>query len=204
MILIPVLCGAYLLGSVPTGLLIGRLLKGVDVRQHGSGTVGATNVYRVVGKLPGLIVLLVDTVKGWFPVALLAGWSMQWGVTASADTVKILLGLAAVAGHIWNPFLQFKGGRGVATSLGVLLGLSPAVGLSTLAVWIIVVLFTRYVSIASVAAALAAPFLMAFFGLPTRWVLGGILVGLAVIARHRPNILRLLHGEEHQFGKPKP
>lgn len=184
------LCAAYLLGSIPTGVLVGRF-KGIDVRRRGSGNVGATNVARVVGKVPGLLVLIVDVAKGWVPVAVLGSWG---------PTSTILLGMAAVAGHIWNPFLQFQGGKGVATAFGVLLGLDLRVAVGTLGVWIAAAAVTRYVSVASVSAALAAPFLMLFLGLPASWVLGAIGVGLAVMARHRPNFLRLIHGEEHRIG----
>ncbi len=199
MITLVSLCLAYLLGSIPTGLIAGRL-KGIDVRQHGSGNVGATNVARVVGKLPGLLVLLIDAAKGWLPVTLLASKGIQMGVGMPADSFRILLGITSVAGHIWNPFLEFKGGRGVATGLGVLLGLDWRVGLGTFAIWLIVAFFTRFVSVASIASAFSAPFFMVLFGLPTVWVLGGIGVSLAIIARHRPNILRLLHGDEHRIG----
>ena len=202
MIALPAICLAYLLGAIPTGLLFGRL-KGVDVRQHGSGNVGATNVARVVGKLPGLLVLLVDTAKGWLPVTLLASKAISMGVGIPADSFRMLLGVTAVAGHIWNPFLQFKGGRGVATGLGVLLGLDWRVGLGAIGMWLIVAFLTRYVSVASIAAAFSAPFFMALLGLPTLWVIGGIGVGLAILWRHRPNILRLLQGEEHRIG-PRP
>ena len=184
-------CAAYLFGSIPTGVLVGRL-RGVDVRRQGSGNIGATNVARVVGRLPGLLVLIVDVAKGWIPVAVLGSW---------VPVSKILLGMAAVTGHVWNPFLQFQGGKGVATALGVLLGLDLRVALGTLGVWIAVAAVTRYVSVASVSAALAAPFLMLFFGLPTSWILGAIGVGLAIMARHRPNFLRLIHGEENRIGR---
>ncbi len=193
---------SYLLGAIPTGLLVGRL-KGIDVRKQGSGNIGATNVARVVGKLPGLFVLLVDAAKGWLPVAVLAPLAVSSQGRVSPELVKVLLGVAAVAGHIWNPFLQFKGGRGVATSLGVLLGLDLRVGLAVLGVWLAVVWWTRYVSVGSVAAALAAPFLMMWMGLPTVGILGGIGISLAIIARHRPNILRLLHGEENRVGQKR-
>lgn len=201
MILLPLLCAAYLLGAIPTGLLIGRLAKGIDIRRHGSGNVGATNVARVVGRLPALFVLAVDVAKGWLPVVFLAPIAARIsGAPISPEAVKLLLGLAAVAGHIWNPFLQFQGGRGVATSLGLLLGLDLRVALSVLGVWVIVAWVSRYVSMASISAALAAPFLIAWLGLSVLWVLGAVGVSLAVIGRHRPNILRLLHGEEHRIG----
>ena len=193
MILLTQLCLAYLLGAIPTGLVMGRLFKGVDVREHGSGNVGATNVARVAGKLPGLIVLVVDAAKGGLPVFFLPSpLSPQW--------LPVTLGMAAVAGHIWNPFLQFQGGKGVATSLGVLLGLDWRVGLCSAVVWGLAAFFTRYVSVASTAAALAAPFLILFWGHPTSWVLGGIAVSLAIIARHRSNYLRLLQREEQHIG----
>ena len=201
MILIAALCLAYLMGSIPTGLLVVRLTKGLDVRQQGSGNVGATNVYRTAGKLAGIFVLAVDGLKGWVPAALLADWAASFGGGPSLHTFRILLGAAAVAGHIWNPFLQFKGGKGVATAMGLLLALDPRVALSCFAVWMTVVLLTRYVSLASVAAAFCAPFLVTLMGGPTSWTMGSVAVALAVIARHRPNLLRLLHGEENRFGR---
>jgi glycerol-3-phosphate acyltransferase PlsY len=200
MILLSLLCATYLMGGFPTGLIVGKLFKGVDVRRYGSGNVGATNVLRVVGKLPGLLVLLVDTAKGWAPVTFFGSLASTSGMHPHPETARILLAVASVSGHIWNPFLQLQGGRGVATGLGVLLGLDNRVGLAVLGVWLVVVAVTRYVSVASITAALAAPFLMLFLGRPLSWVWGAIGIGLAIIARHRPNILRLLQGEEHRFG----
>lgn len=200
MIFLGLLCASYLLGGIPTGLLLGRWVKGIDIRQYGSGNVGATNVLRVVGKVPGLLVLVVDLFKGWLPVALFPSFALPSGTKVPPELLKILFGMAAVSGHLWNPFLELKGGRGVATSLGVLLGLNPKVALGTFMVWVGVLLFTRYVSVASLSAALIAPFLMFLFGSPLSWLLGSIGVSLAVIARHRPNILRLIQGEEHRFG----
>ena len=197
MILLPILCACFLLGSIPTGVLVGRL-KGVDVRRQGSGNVGATNVYRTAGKLPGLFVLVVDGLKGWLPVAVIATWALRHDPSLAPDTTAILAGTAAVAGHIWNPFLQFRGGKGVATSLGVMIGLSYTLALWTAGVWIVVVAITRYVSVASIAAAMAAPFVMLLLGLPVHWIFGGIFVAIAIIGRHRENILRLLHGEENR------
>lgn len=195
MIVLSALCLAYLLGSIPTGLLVGRL-RGIDVRKHGSGNVGATNVARVVGKLPGLFVLIVDAAKGYVPVTLIASKAAAMEAGWPAENLRILLGVVAVAGHIWNPFLQFKGGRGVATGLGVLLGLDGRVGLGSLLVWLIVVFLTKYVSIASISAAIASCFLMALLGHSVLWVWGAIAVALVILWRHRPNLLRLLQGEE--------
>ena len=201
LILISSVCLSYLLGAVPTGMLMGRLFR-VDIRRHGSGNVGATNVTRVLGKFPGVIVLLVDTAKGWIPAAWLAVRAAQMG-SAGGDGLPVLLGTAAVAGHIWNPFLQFQGGKGVATGLGVLLGLDVRVGLAAAALWLIAAVLTRYVSIASVSAAVGACFLMPVFGHPLAWTFGSIAVALAILWRHRPNFLRLLHGEEHRIGVVK-
>lgn len=195
------LCFSYLLGAIPTGVLMGRLFQ-VDIRQKGSGNVGATNVARVLGKLPGLIVLAVDTAKGWIPAGWLAFRALQMGA-AGGEWLPVGLGVAAVAGHLWNPFLKFQGGKGVATGLGVLLGLDARVGLLAAGVWLLVAVLTRYVSVASVSAAMAAPFLLLLFGHPSAWVLGGIAVSLAILARHRPNFLRLLHGEEHRIGSSR-
>lgn len=200
LIFVSSVCFSYLLGAIPTGVWMGRLFR-LDIREHGSGNVGATNVSRVLGKLPGAIVLLVDTAKGWIPAAWLASKAAQMGAAGGAG-LPVFLGMAAVAGHIWNPFLRFQGGKGVATGLGVLLGLDVRVGLGTAGVWLLVVFFTRYVSVASVSAAMASCFLMVLFGHPLSWTLGSIGVALAITARHRPNFLRLLHGEEHPI-RPK-
>lgn len=197
------LCVAYLMGAIPTGLIAGKL-KGIDIRKQGSGNVGATNVYRVAGKLPGALVLIVDVAKGFLPVTLLTKWAVAMGIAGvSPDLFRILLGCAAVAGHIWNPFLQFSGGKGVATGAGVLFGLDFRVGLAAALIWALVMFLTRFVSVSSIASAFFAPFVMALLGLPTSCVLGGVFVGLAIIYRHRPNILRLLQGQEHRFGTPK-
>lgn len=196
-LLLGFLGAAYLFGAIPTGVWV-SCFKGVDIRRQGSGNVGATNVARVAGKLPGLLVLTVDVLKGWIPVTAFASAAVALKVPVSPEVLRMELGLVAVAGHVFNPFLKFQGGRGVATSLGVLFGLDSRVALSTLGVWIVVLFVTRYVSVASVSAALAAPFLMTAWGLPISWILGGIAISLLVIGRHRPNLLRLLHGEEHR------
>lgn len=198
LILVSAICLSYLLGAIPTGVLMGRLFR-VDIRQYGSGNVGATNVTRVLGKLPGLIVLLIDTAKGWVPAAWIAARAARMGA-AGGDWLPISLGMAAVAGHIWNPLLRFQGGKGVATALGVLLGLDIWIGVGTAGVWLWVAFFTRYVSVASVSSALVAPLLLAVFGFPISWVLGGIAVSLAILWRHRSNFLKLLHGEENRIG----
>lgn len=191
---------AYFLGSFPTSYLVGRVVKGVDIRRHGSGNAGATNVARVVGTLPGLVVLLVDIAKGWAAAGPLVHWAQQAGLTLSPETAQAVFGLCAVCGHIWSPFLNFQGGKGVATSAGVLLGLSPMLAGAAVAVWVAVAAATRYVSVSSVAAVTAVPLIMALTAHPLSWVVVSALLCVIVVAKHRTNLVRLLHGEEHRIG----
>ena len=189
------LAGAYFGGSLPIGLLVAKLWKGIDVREHGSGNIGATNVYRVVGPIAGTLVFLLDVLKGfWPPMAGRAmGLNAEW---------LVALGMAAILGHNFSPFLGFKGGKGIATSLGVLFGVAPKVGFTAFALWIVVVLVTRYVSVASIlAAASLAPLMLVFYpGQPTLFGFG-LAAGLFAIYKHRGNIQRLMAGTENRFGK---
>lgn len=190
---------AYCLGSFPTSYLIGRAVKGVDIREHGSGNAGATNVARVVGTLPGLVVLLVDIAKGWAAAGPLVLWGRQAGVSLSPDTAQAVFGLCAVCGHIWSPFLRFQGGKGVATSAGVLIGLSPALAAIAVAIWGATAIATRYVSVSSIAAVTAMPMVMAMAGRPMSWIIVSALLCVLVVAKHRANLVRLLRGEEHRI-----
>ncbi|MCP9810672.1 glycerol-3-phosphate 1-O-acyltransferase PlsY [Synechococcus lacustris] len=189
---------AYLLGSIPSGYLAGRWLAGIDIRDHGSGSTGATNVLRHVGKTPALIVFLVDVFKGSAAVLvakqLLGGDAHGWLVAA---------GLLALAGHIWPIWLKGKGGKAVATGLGMLLGLLPAVGLASLGIFLLVLSFSRIVSLSSVVAALALPALIwiAGYSQTTAYMGLGVLAALLVVWRHRGNIKRLLAGTEPKIGK---
>lgn len=180
---------AYLIGSIPNGLFVGRLMGGVDLRQFGSKNIGATNAFRVLGLWPALIVFITDAAKGIIgvylgeyligtPVALLAG------------------GIAAITGHNWSIFLGFKGGRGVATGLGVISVLSPKVTLIVFAVWSVIVFFTRYVSLGSIIAAALVPITMWLFGEITEFIVFGVIAAVFVILRHKPNIQRLAKGQE--------
>ena len=182
---------AYFLGSFPTSYLVGKALRGIDIRQHGSGNVGATNVYRVVGKLPGLFVLLVDISKGW----LAAAW------LARSETTQALFGLCAVCGHIWSPFLGFRGGKGVATALGALLGLAPAMAGLAVGIWGVTAMITRYVSVSSIVAVTVVPFAMAVTAKPVAWVAASARLCVIIVAKHRPNLVRLLHREEPRIGQ---
>src|SRR3989338_1416800 len=194
---------SFFLGSFPTSYLMGKAIKGIDIRQHGSGNAGATNVYRVVGKLPGLLVLVVDVAKGWVAAGPLAVWGAQAGMTISVESAQAALGVGAVCGHVWSPFLQFRGGKGVATAAGVLLALSPGMAGMAVVIWVGSAWLTRYVSVSSILAVTVVPLVMALMGKPSAWVMAGTAICVIVVFRHRANIGRLLRGEEHHLGTPR-
>jgi len=188
---------SYLLGAVPFGLLVAKM-HGMDIRSAGSGNIGATNVFRVVGKGWGIFTLVLDALKGFIPAfvfPMLGNLDGEWGV---------LFGLAAIIGHTFPVYLKFKGGKGVATSAGMLLGIAPfAVGVAFLC-WVVCMVLSRYVSLSSIVAAIAVAI--------TVWVQGdkglGVNIALTFLAAlvvwlHRANIKRLLNGTENRFGKKK-
>ena len=178
---------AYLIGSIPSGLIIGKTFFYTDVRQYGSKNIGATNTYRVIGLKAALPVFFCDALKGAAGVLLLSLYGPMY---------MILGGILAMMGHNWSIFLGFKGGRGVATGLGVLIALSPLVALIAFLVWGIIVYFTKLVSLGSIIAAALVPILMYFIG-ESYWFVGfGSLAALFVIVRHWDNIKRLLAGNE--------
>jgi glycerol-3-phosphate acyltransferase PlsY len=189
---VAVLVGAYLVGSIPSGLLVARSAGIQDIRQHGSGNIGATNVLRTLGWKYGMAVLALDAAKGSCGV-LLARWS------GSGDIGQTLGGIAAMVGHLWPCTLRFQGGRGVATSLGLMLVLNPLVALLSAGVFVGVVAATRYVSLGSMIAASSAVLLLVLRGAPARQVLLCAIGAAAIIWRHRPNIQRLLAGQENRF-----
>lgn len=207
-LLLPAAIG-FLCGSIPFGYWAGRL-KGIDIRQHGSGNIGATNVIRVCGKAIGIPVFALDMLKGLLPVmwakaAASAGSTPAMDMTSAA---AVLTGFAAILGHTFTPWLGFKGGKGVATATGVLIGIAPVAMLAGLGVWLLAFFATRYVSLASMLAAVTVPVTMAaMMGSSGRWdgvLLGfGVLVALLVIVRHRANIKRLLAGKENRSGGTK-
>lgn len=207
---------AYLFGSIPTGYLAGRLLKGIDIREHGSRSIGATNVLRTLGKWPALVVLLVDVLKGAAAVVF-ARWFYPWLATlpsvappAALDLqtfvpwVVCLAGLAALLGHARSIWLNFAGGKSVAAGLGVLLALSWPVGLGGLTVFAIALAIFRIVSLGSIMAALTAIVLISVMEQPSPYRLLVIAGGIYVIARHRANIQRLLAGTEPRLGQSSP
>ena len=183
---------SYLLGSVPSGFIIGAL-SGVDVRNAGSGNIGATNVARLLGKRLGLLTLVADVAKGFVPVLLAEKLGMS-------DVGIALVAMAAFSGHLYPLFLRFQGGKGVATAFGALLGVAPPATLVLLVVFGIAVLFCRIVSLGSIAAALAAPFALWALDYSAVLVLMSAFLGGMIVLRHRENIKRLLDGTEPRFG----
>ena len=193
---------AYLLGSIPTGYLAGRLLRGIDIRQHGSGSTGATNVLRTLGKGPALAVLIVDVLKGVAAI-LLARWLFPWLQAPAAwlPWAVCLCGLAVLLGHSRSIWLGFTGGKSAATGLGVLLALSWPVGVGAAAVFVAVLALVRIVSLASMLAAVTAAILVCVLPEPLPSRLLVIAGGLYVLALHRANIARLLAGTEPKVGR---
>jgi glycerol-3-phosphate acyltransferase PlsY len=200
-------CG-YLCGSLPFGYWAGRL-RGIDIRQHGSGNIGATNVVRVLGKPIGIPVFLLDMMKGWLPVFLAASWMKAAGANIELiSTAKVVGGFSAVLGHMYTFWLSFKGGKGIATTAGVLMGMSLAGFFGGWAAWLVVFFASKYVSLASIAAAVSVPSSMAFvMWREDRWdavmLTFGIVVMLLAIWKHRANIQRLLAGTENRAGAKK-
>jgi glycerol-3-phosphate acyltransferase PlsY len=182
---------AYLLGSIPTGLLLARSF-GVDIRTAGSGNIGATNVYRTLGKKVGILTLIGDCIKGLVPVlaAKYLGMSSEW---------IALVGLSAFLGHVYTVFLGFKGGKGVATALGVFLGISPITMLFAFAVFALVLWKWRFVSLASILAAATAPAILAITEKNLSYSLMAVVLAAIVILRHRDNIGRMRSGTENKF-----
>jgi acyl phosphate:glycerol-3-phosphate acyltransferase len=210
------LCGvvllvAYLLGSIPTGYITVKLLKGIDIRELGSGSTGATNVLRALGKGPGALVLLVDSLKGVLAILLvysLFQLDMSQSIIPTTVNVQtwqpwmvILAGLGAILGHSKSIFLGFSGGKSVATSLGILLAMNWQIGLATLGVFAIVVGISRIVSLSSISGAIAVPIFMTLLHQPLAYILFGVAGGLYVIARHKSNIERILAGTEPKLGQ---
>ena len=189
----------YLFGSFPSGYLAGRIAKGIDIRSLGSGSTGATNVLRHIGKRAAITVFLLDLFKGVLSILLAKYFLLN-------DSWQVAIGLSTLIGHIWPIWLNWKGGKAVATGLGIFLGLSWQVGLATLGIFIIMITLFRIVSLASVSAALALPLIMFLsfstsnFSLP--FLIVSLFAMILVIWRHRENIVRLIRGKEPRIGQP--
>ncbi len=191
---------AYLFGSFPSGYLAGIITKGIDIRSLGSGSTGATNVLRHIGKRAAISVFLIDVFKGVLSILLAKHFLLN-------DSWQVAIGLSTLIGHIWPVWLNWKGGKAVATGLGIFLGLSWQVGLSTLGVFLLMITLFRIVSLASVSAALSLPLIMFIsfnnskFSLP--FLVISLLAMTLVVWRHRENIVRLIKGKEPKIGQPK-
>ncbi len=192
----------YLFGSVPWAFIIGKI-NGIDIRKQGSGNVGATNVMRVLGRKWGILCFVLDFLKGLLPVLAVKI------LTEAPDALVITAGLSTVAGHIWSVFLKFKGGKGMATGGGVLVGIAPYSFICTGLIWLILFYSTRYVSAASVIAAAALPISSFIFSKTGIWTLSTpfqiffLVLAIVTIAKHHTNIGRLINGTEHKFEKKK-
>ena len=183
---------AYLVGSIPSGLILGKLFWHTDLRKYGSHNIGATNAWRTLGKVPGIIVFLADSLKG--QAGVLLGLSL-----VGTPLAAVIGGLLAIVGHSFSLFLRLHGGKGVATSLGVLTMLMGNVTLIVFVLWFTIVYMTRYVSLGSVVAGVLTPILAALFAYPTEYIVFTVIAALIVIVRHRENIKRLMNGTENKI-----
>lgn len=190
---------AYLIGAVPIGYLVGRAFGVADVRRHGSGSIGATNVLRTVGRLPAILTLLGDIAKGY--LAVVAGAALGARPSGADTGVIAASAVAVVIGNCWSVFLGFRGGKGVATGLGALLRIVPLAVLPAALVWLVVTLTFRYVSLGSILAASCVPLGALLLGTPAPFVIAAFAVGAIIVARHYANITRLLAGHEPKLGQ---
>jgi glycerol-3-phosphate acyltransferase PlsY len=201
---------SYLLGSIPTAYLFGKM-KGVDIRKVGSGNVGATNAMRALGRGLGITVLLLDILKGFIAVVVLGDYFGSKPIFWEVQNLRIIIGLCCICGHNWTIFLRFKGGKGIATSFGVLLGLAltlPGLGIIIgilVLSWLIVFLAWRMVSLASIVAGIALPVLVILFRQPVILLIVSLILCTFVVIRHKSNLQRILQGKESRlsFSKPK-
>lgn len=200
---------SYLIGSIPTAYLLGKLSKDIDIRQHGSGNVGATNAFRVLGAPIGITVLILDALKGVVCVIFITDLSLRQGIAIDSLLLRAILGAVSVLGHSLTIFLKFKGGKGMATTLGVMIGLSaksPAIGIILMIevlIWLAVFLMSRIVSLSSIVSAVFFPILFIIFKQPMPLVLIGLILSIFVILRHKSNIYRLLRNQEPRLNKPR-
>lgn len=195
---------AYLVGSIPSAIIYGKILRGIDIREHGSGNAGATNVFRVMGWKSGLIVLLIDITKGLIATLLIYKIAIN-SVPFEPVLTQIIAGLSAVFGHIWTIFAGFKGGKGVGTGAGMIIGIIPEAVLVGLAIFIITVGLTRFVSLGSLLASITIPFYLFFKkiffqgSVSKTIMLFALFIPILIIYTHRSNIVRLLNGTENKI-----
>ncbi len=196
---------AYLLGSIPSSVWIGKIFYGIDVREHGSGNAGTTNTIRILGYKAGIPVFIIDALKGWFAVFLTKIVFGYFPSIEMPEYMSLIAAVAVVLGHIFPVFAGFRGGKGVATLLGVGFGLIPIPALIALGIFMLVLLCFGYVSLASITAAVTLPFITYFFVMPGKLLLLLLTIAVAVFIpiTHRQNIKRLLNGTENKFLKKK-
>ncbi len=183
---------SYLLGSIPNGLIFGKLFWNKDLRQFGSKNIGATNAWRVLGAKAGILIFVLDFLKGAICVKLAKYF-------IGDETIMVLAGLLAILGHTFSVFLKMRGGKGVATGLGVITVMMPQVTAIVFATWLVIFFLTRYVSLASIIAAALTPILAYFFDAPIAFIIFCLAAAFFIIIRHRENIVRLLRGKENRF-----
>ncbi len=199
---------SYITGSFPTSILAGKITKGIDIREHGSGNAGGTNVFRVLGWKPALVVVIIDIFKGWLPVGVYAIQFFPHQPIGDVGVLQLLAGFSAVLGHTYTIFAGFKGGKGVGTLAGMLIGLFPVIFPLCLAVFVLVLISTGYVSVSSMSAAISLPVFLLILppltGLESAslsLIIFGLLVPWFIIYTHRSNISRLRAGTENRFEK---
>ena len=183
---------SYFFGAIPSGVWIGKIFKNIDVRDYGSKNSGATNSYRVLGAKLGIAVLIIDVLKGYIPLYIASKFNLKYN-----DLV--ILGLVAILAHTFSCFISFKGGKGVATSLGVFLFLAPVITLILLVIFILMVYFTKYISLGSITAAFLLPIFTFFTHRDSYLFALSVIIAIFVIYRHKTNISRLLSGTENKF-----
>lgn len=205
MIGIPILVVCYVLGGIPFGVIIGKLLKGIDIRDFGSGNIGASNVLRTLGTGPALVVFFFDTIKGYVAVVLCEWFFINVAKVGGLWPYWVVAGsLICILGHTFSIFLKFQGGKGVATSLGVIIGLNWLVAAIALGIWLVLVGVTRYISVASILASISVPLQMVFWkslNVPSAYQMLAGLAALVIVLKHTTNIKRLLAGKEPRVGQ---
>ena len=183
----------YLIGSMPFGYIVAKVVKKIDIRDYGSGNIGATNAFRVLGPWLASLVLIGDLLKGFLAIVLF------YQLNIDSLFVIILGGLAVIVGHDWSIFLEFKGGKGIATTYGVFLALNPKIALLSALIWLIVIALTRYASLASILSLSVLVVLMLWFKQPQEYIIFSVIILALALYRHRGNILRLKEGKEKKF-----
>ncbi|MCK4241161.1 MAG: glycerol-3-phosphate 1-O-acyltransferase PlsY [Candidatus Atribacteria bacterium] len=192
-ILVIIIC--YLLGSVPFGYIIGKLFKKIDIREYGSGNIGTTNAFRILGPVLASLVLIGDIGKGVFSIYLVRFLNID------SLFILIIAGLAVICGHDWSLFLRFKGGKGVATTFGVIFSFNLVISILAVIVWVIIIIFTKYASLASISSLTAVVIFMILLKQPYEYVIFSIIILILTVFKHKENIKRLRLGKEKKFGE---